>query len=127
VPRLLIVIPVLGESRQLDDTLLSVLENRPANCEILVVHDEPYLDPYELSDEVRFVEVAHGSLAECLNQGFAASRSPVVHVIACGVEVRPGWVDIAMRHFDNPDTGSVAAVLVEKDDDRSIILSAGLE
>jgi hypothetical protein len=31
VPRLSIIIPVVGDSPQLDDTLVSVLENRPAN------------------------------------------------------------------------------------------------
>ena len=60
MPRLSIVIPVLGDPQQLDDTLLSVLENRPANCEILVVHNQPYHDPYNLSDEVRFVEAERG-------------------------------------------------------------------
>jgi len=56
VPRLSIVIPVLGDPRKLDDTLVSVLENRPAHCEILVVHNEPYDDPYQLSNEVCFIE-----------------------------------------------------------------------
>ena len=67
MPRLSIVIPVLGDSQQLDDTLVSVLENRPANCEILVVHNEPYHDPYHLSDEVQFVEAQCGaSMVACI-------------------------------------------------------------
>jgi GT2 family glycosyltransferase len=126
VPRLSIVIPVLGDPQQLDDTLLSVLENRPANCEILVVHNQPYHDPYNLSDEVRFVEAEHGTgMVECLNRGLAASRSPVIHVLTCKAEVCPGWADAALRHFGNPTIAAVAAVVLNRDDRRKVV-SAGL-
>ena len=65
--RLSIIIPVLGNPTRLDDTLVSVLENRPANCEIIVVHTRPYDDPYELSGEVRFLKARRkAGLAECL-------------------------------------------------------------
>lgn len=126
MPRLSIVIAVSGDSQQLDDTLLSVLENRPTDCEILVVHDKPYHDPYNLSDEVRFIEVERGGgLVACLNRGLAASRSPVIHVLACGVEVCPGWADAALDHFRDPDIGAVSALVLDRND-RERIISAGL-
>ena len=126
MPRLSIVTAVLGDPQQMDDTLLSVLENRPADCEIVVVHNQPYRDPYNLSDEVRFVEAPRAAgLVECLNRGLAASRSPVVHVLACGVEVCPGWADAALRHFDDPGIAAVAAIVLDRDD-RGKIVSAGL-
>jgi GT2 family glycosyltransferase len=126
VLRLSIVIPILGDPQQLDDTLVSVLENRPANCEILIVHNEPYHDPYNLSDEVRFVEARRGAgLAECLNQALVASRAPVVHVLACGVEVGAGWADAAMPHFREPAIAAVAATVLHRGDGRKIF-SAGL-
>jgi hypothetical protein len=110
----------------LDDTLVSVLENRPANCEILVFHNRPYHDPYELAGEVRFFEVdSRTTLADCLNLALRASRSPVVHVVTCGVEVFPGWADAAMRHFRDPEVAAVAAVVVDRDDCRKVV-SAGL-
>jgi hypothetical protein len=120
-----IVIPIVGDAQGLDDTLVSVLENRPAHCDVIVVHNQPYHDPYNLSDEVRFVEVDRGAnLAECWNQGFALARSPVVHVLACGVEATPGWTDAAMPHFADPAVAAVAAVVVDRDD-RQKIISAG--
>lgn len=126
MPRLSILIAVSGDSQQLDDTLVSVLENRPSDCEILVVHDKPYHDPYNLSDEVRFVEAeSGGGLVACLNRGLAASRSPVVHVLACGVEVCPGWVDAALGHFRDPDIGAVGALVLDRNDPERIV-SAGL-
>jgi len=126
VSRLSIIIPVLGDGISLDDTLVSVLENRPADSEILVVHNLPYDDPYQLGDEVRFIAAMPGAtLADCLNLGIAASRSPVVHVLACGVEVLPGWADAALRHFRAPTVAAVAAVVLYGDDPQKVV-SAGL-
>ncbi len=124
--RLSIVIPVLGNPRQLDDTLLSVLENRPARCEIVVVHNQPYHDPYHLGSEVRLIAAERGAtMVECLNQGWAASGAPVVHTLTCGVQVCPGWADAALRHFGNPQVAAVAALVVHRHDRRKIV-SAGL-
>ena len=115
MPRLSIIIPLLGDPAQLDDTLVSVLENRPANCEILVVHNEPYDDPYGLAGEVRFLAAAPGAaLAECLNLGLRASRAAVVHVLSCGVEVSPGWAEAAIRHFRDAEVAAVAAVVLSR-------------
>ena len=124
--RLSIVIPVLGDLKPLDDTLVSILENRPANCELLVVHNTPYDDPYGLAGEVQFVQAPEGAgFVECLNLGLSASRAPVVHLLACGVEVRPGWAEAALRHFRNPEVAAVAPVLLHHDDHQTVV-SAGL-
>jgi GT2 family glycosyltransferase len=126
VLRLSIVIPVFGDLKPLDDTLVSILENRPANCELLVVHNAPYNDPYELAGEVQFVQAPKGAgIVECLNLGLSASRAPVVHLLACGVEVRPGWAEVALRHFRNPEVAAVAPVLLHHDDQMTVV-SAGL-
>jgi hypothetical protein len=121
-----IIIPLLGEPNQLDDTLVSVLENRPANCEILVVHARPYDDPYGLAGEVRFFQAPPGAtLAECLNLGLWASRAAVVHVLSCGVEVSPGWAEAAIRHFRDAEVAAVAAVVLSTRESGQVA-SAGL-
>jgi hypothetical protein len=126
VLRLSIVIPVLGDLKPLDDTLVSILENRPANCELLVVHNTPYNDPYELTGEVQFLQAPPGAgFVECLNLGLSASRAPVVHLLACGVEVRSGWADAALQHFRNPEVAAVAPVVLRHDDHQTVV-SAGL-
>jgi hypothetical protein len=126
VLRLSIVIPVLGDQKLLDDTLVSVLENRPANCELLVVHNEPYSDPYELAGEVQFIEAPRGAgLAECLNLGLAASRAPVIHLLSCGVEVCAGWAGAAIRHFRDPEIAAVTPLLLHRDNLETVV-SAGL-
>jgi hypothetical protein len=122
VPRLSIVIPVLGRCNLLDDTLVSVLENRPADCEIVVVHNGPYDDPYGLAGEVRFLQAgSEAGLAECLNLGLSASRAAVIHVLACGVEVFAGWADVALRHFREPRTGALGAVILRRNDLRKVV------
>ena len=81
MPRLSIVIPSVADCNLLEDSLVSVLENRPADCEILVVHNRPYDDPYALAGEVRFLRAnSTAGLAECLDIGAAAARPRHPHV-----------------------------------------------
>lgn len=124
--RLSIIIPLLGDSCRLDETLVSVLENRPPHCEIIVVHNEPYEDPYQLDGEVRFIEAPHrATAAECLNLGLAASRAAVVHVLSCGVEVTPGWSEAAVSRLGDAEVAGVAALILS-DEDSPKVVSAGL-
>ncbi len=116
MPRLSIIIPYMGNAKLLEETLLSVLEHRPRRCEILVVLGRPYDDPYELTDEVRFIEPPRRSgPVRCVNLGIRQSCSSVVHVLACGTTVSPTWTDAAMAHFADSRVGAVAPLVVEAD------------
>jgi hypothetical protein len=122
-----IVIPFLGGVGRLEDTLVSVLENRPADCQILVVLGQPYEDPYALAGEVCFLKArAEFGLMDCIALGIDASRAPIVHVLGCGVEATCGWADAALGHFDDPGIAVVAPLVVNRFDRRKI-LSAGLK
>ena len=96
MPRLAIVISAVGNVQSLEGTLVSVLENRPADCEIVVALNRPYADPYELKGEVRFV-TARGATVAGINQALAATRAPFVHLLASGCQVTEGWTDEAWR------------------------------
>ncbi len=111
MPRLSCVIPVVGSTQDLETTLVSVLEKRPANCEIIVVLGRPYDDPYGLADEVRFVEAIGSGLLACVNLGIRASRGEIVHVLAAGIEASDDWTEAALRHFDDPEVAAVAPVI----------------
>ena len=97
--RLTIIIPAYGRQQDLDDTLLSVLENRPTHCEVLVPHTESYHDPYDLSDEVRFVSVPSVGLVELVNAAIDASQAALVHILQSGTQVTPGWTDAVVDQF----------------------------
>jgi hypothetical protein len=112
VPRLSIIVPHRQDDERLEATILSVLENRPRDCEIIVAHDGSYLDPYQLSDEVIYVQEEQGStLVELLNAGLMAACSPVVCAMLDGVQVTPNWSEAALKHFTRTEVTSVAPQL----------------
>src|SRR6185503_8566 len=100
MPRLSIVIPGIGSVDSLEETLLSVLENRPADCEIIAVLDARYADPYQLQGEVRFVNASSGAnLVRCILTGIDQARSDIVHLLKSGCTVGESWAETAIRHF----------------------------
>jgi hypothetical protein len=125
VPRLSILIPCLGGSAEFDGTLVTVLQNRPPQSEVIVAHTAAYDDPFDLVGEVRFIHCPDdSSLVGLINAGIAAATSPIVHVLACGQEATDGWTDAALAHFrDNEVAAGVPAVM---NADGSRLVSAGV-
>jgi hypothetical protein len=123
-PELSIVVPAPADVQALEETLVSVLENRPTEAEVVVALGCDYADPWSIGEEVRFVRAPHGSsLTACTNIGIAASTGRVVHVLAAGWRATDGWTDGPRAHFAR---GGVAAVvpLVVADNDR--VVAAGI-
>jgi hypothetical protein len=123
VPRLSIVIPCVGGAAEFDGTLVSILQNRPADCEVLVVHTEPYNDPYSLTGEVRFIE-AQESLVGLLNLAVEEAQGEVLHIVGCGLEVIETWTDAALEHFCDPEVAAVSPAIVQAD--RQSLVAAGI-
>ncbi|MFM8635909.1 MAG: hypothetical protein ACKOEX_14060 [Planctomycetia bacterium] len=110
-PRLSIVIPMTSTSTALEETLVSVLENRPDDCEIVVVLSRPYADPWNIGEEVRFVQAPTGAnIVSCVNLGIAASEASVIHVLAAGWRATPGWTDAAVAILEAGEAGAVVPV-----------------
>ena len=120
VLRLSIVIPTSHCQASLESTLISVLENRPANCEIMVACDEAYQDEYGLEDEIRFIRLSGGSGGprwhEMANLGLAESGGDVLHLLQPGVRVEEGWVDSAIEMLDDDSDVAGVCPLVFDDD-----------
>jgi hypothetical protein len=116
VPRLTIVIPCLGGAADFDGTLVSVLQHRPADCEIVVVHRDAYDDPYDLAGEVRFIERADApTLTALINAGLAAARGEILHLVTCGLEATEGWTDDPLSLLDDEEIAAVAPAIVTPD------------
>jgi hypothetical protein len=114
VPRLSIIIPALGDWEALETTLVAVLQNRPPRSEVLVVLSEVYPDPYDLGEEVQFVQSTPGArTVELVNDGTAAARGEVLHVLCCGATVGEGWTDPAVRHFSDPHVAAIAPLVLD--------------
>lgn len=126
MPRLAIVISAVGSVESLEATLVSVLENRPTDSEIVVALDRPYSDPYELADEVRFVRAASRSnRVASINQAIAATRAPFVHLLSAGCTVSENWVEPAMARFGDRRVAAVAPLAMDAEHPTRI-LAAGL-
>ena len=130
MPILSIIIPVPDSTRApdsaelLESTLLTVLENRPDDVEILVVHCGNYTDPYNLTDEVSYVELPrHSTLADCVHAGAEASHGAIVHLLASGMRVQADWMSQVLCCFEDPECGAVSPVIVDQHDR---ILATGL-
>ncbi len=125
--RVAIIIPAIGSIEALERTLVSVLENRPADSEIVVALSHPYEDPYELKGEVQFVQAKRWSRPiDCVNQALDATRAPFVHVLASGCTVSEGWTEAALSRFGDRKVAAVAPLLIDADR-QDTILSAGLQ
>lgn len=123
IPRLSIVIPMMSGTAELEDTLVSVLENRPDESEIVVVLAGPYGDPWNLRDEVRFVQApSHASLVSCVNLGIAASEAAVIHVLNAGWRATPHWTDAPLAILEAGEAGAVVPVV----DDAGRAVSTGV-
>ncbi len=113
--RISIVIAHQNDQR-LEDTLLSVLENRPRDCEIIVAHDGSYTDPYQLADEVLFVETDHhSSRIAKFNEGLYAACAPVVHLLSEGTTVTEGWCDGPVQQILRNHSVAVAPLIQSRD------------
>jgi hypothetical protein len=122
VPKLSIVLPVLGQFAPFEETLLSVLENRPGHCEIVAVLNGPYDDPYRLADEVRFVTARNGAdWIESANAGIEQSRSPFIALLTCGVRVTQRWAGAALRQFGDPQVASVTPLVLDAGDPGQVV------
>ncbi|NDC53499.1 MAG: hypothetical protein EBZ74_04225 [Planctomycetia bacterium] len=112
-----IVIPAPADVASLEETLVSVLEKRPVDAEVIVALGCPYDDPWGIADEVTFVRAPVGSsLVACVNVGVAASRAEVVHILAAGWRATVGWTDGPLARFDDAALAAVVPLTVAADD-----------
>ena len=111
VPRLSIIIAHQNDQR-LENTLLSILENRPRDSEIIVAHDGSYADPYQLADEVLFVETdERSSKVSKLNEALYAACAPVVHILGEGMQVSEGWCEGAVARIQREQIAAVSPLV----------------
>lgn len=109
--RLSIVVPIGRDLAAFERTLISVLENRPTGCEVLVAHDGRYDDPFHLCDEVRFVVAESNGLIDLVSTAASEASGRFVHVLADGLQATLGWTEEALEKFEHGDAGVVAPVI----------------
>ena len=85
-----------------------------------MAHDGSYSDPFELSDEVRFVEGESTDLMHLVAAGANNAGGRFVHVLADGLEATIGWTDEALEKFEHFDAGCVIPVIRQASNDRVV-------
>ncbi|RLS33674.1 MAG: glycosyltransferase family 2 protein [Planctomycetota bacterium] len=117
-----IVIPAPSNTAALEETLLSVLENRPDDCEVVVALGCDYDDPWNIAEEVRFVRAPVGAgIVTCINAGIAETEGEIIHVLAAGWRATPGWTDAARARFASPSTGVVTPLGIDAADAQRVV------
>lgn len=112
--RLSIVVACFDRTDLLEETLISVLQNRPRSSEVVVVHDGRYQDPYDLKDEVCFISVSPGTgWVGSIEAGLAEAQGEIVHILGAGVLPQADWTESALGYFDDPAIGSVCPLLID--------------
>jgi hypothetical protein len=122
VSRLALIIPVVGSTEGLESTLLSVLERRPDDCEVIVATGVPYDDPYKLQGEIQILPAPPGAgLVECANLAIKSTTAPIVHILGVGAQATDGWADRAARHFENPRVAAVVPFVHSLENPKSLL------
>ncbi len=114
--KLTIVVPYDGQSTALEETLVSLLENRPDESEIMVVLNCAYENTYDLDeDEVCFMQnpvpESERFFESAVHSGILRSAGEIVHIVPCGSLVESGWADAAVRLFVEPRVACVIPLL----------------
>ena len=78
----------MGDERLFDQTLASILRNRSAKSEILVIHDGTYQDPHGLSDEITFASTEkRPDLIAMFNRGVSLATGDLLALIRPGIVI----------------------------------------
>ncbi|MEL6107054.1 MAG: hypothetical protein AAFU85_13505 [Planctomycetota bacterium] len=112
IPRVSIIVPFRGNDALFEETLLSVLENRPAGCEVVVAHNGTYTDPFQLGDELRFAIARSSNLVDLVRDAYETTQSQFVHVIAPGLRAKPDWICEALQPFESNRVAAVVPTIV---------------
>lgn len=113
--RLSVVVFRDGQDEPFEETLASVLQFRPEDCQILAVYAGRYDDPYSICDEVDLIGTPAGSsLSQMLNAGLTAARGDVLHVLGAGLVVNEGWCEPALRQMREPGVAMVAPLIADR-------------
>lgn len=87
MPRLSIIIPHRRNDVELENTILSVLENKPSDSEVIVVHDGSYANPYQLQDEVLLIRDQSSTDVGMINRALMVARAQIVCLLCNGATV----------------------------------------
>jgi hypothetical protein len=128
--RFSIIVPGIGSNSRFEETLASVLRYRPDHCQIIVVHQQPYQDPYGLEREVDFIEISavenSDGVIPMFNAGVQASRGTLIGFLRPGTHVTQNWDALVDRAFEDSEVAAVTPALIASSD-MTRLVAAGVQ
>lgn len=113
-----IIVPVLGDHREFESTLASVLRYLPDRSEVLVPCAQDYSDPFGIGTEVSLLRLPdrdRDPLVHYWRAGLTATRFPLVAWFLPGIELHQGWERPVLAGFRDPGVAVVSPRLVAGD------------
>jgi GT2 family glycosyltransferase len=118
---LTVLIPTYNGLHHLQSCLPSVRRHMPLHTQVLVVDDGSTDGTADWAQQ-NFPEVellslpANGGFCQAVNAGLEHARGDVVELLNNDTEVCTGWAEAALRHFADPTVGSVAPLVLRRDE-----------
>ncbi len=115
MPRLSIIVPYLENDAQFESTILSILENRSTDFELIIPHRGDFSDPYRLGgDEAVLIECSPSdSLITRINLATSAACSAVVETLLPGTVVQSGWAEAGLSLLSDSSVHAVCMPLID--------------
>ena len=120
-PRFSIIIPVVGQPSALDETLASILRDLGEDCEVVLVHDGTFEDPYNIADELTVIDAQTKRLAAQVSIAVKQSAGQIIAIVRPGVELPEQWTNVVAAAFEDPTVASAAPILVAQSKSQSIV------
>ncbi len=107
-----VVIPAWNEERHIGQTLSSVARAREASkhkVEVVIVDNGSGDDTVGIAEHAgaRVVSEPQKGVSHARQRGLEEAEAPVLIGTDCDTEVPEQWVDLHMRHYDDPDVVGV--------------------
>ena len=120
-PFVSIIVPVYNEEKVVVDSVKSLLELDYSNYEIIIVNDGSTDKTKEVAKtlvgyqkglkgdiKVSLINKPNGGKSQALNAGIKHSKAEIVLCMDGDSQLTPNSVNVAVRHFTNPEIGAVA-------------------
>lgn len=118
-PRVSIIVPAYNEGKVIEAALTSMLELTYPNYEVLFIDDGSTDDTFLIAE--RLAATSNGRLkvfrqpnqgkSQALNLGLRIAKNPLVLCVDADSTIRPGGLEQAVLHFNDPKVAAVAGVV----------------
>ena len=120
MPRLSVIVPFTGDERRFDTTLVSILQHRHKRCEVVIAHDDSWIDHWDIAGEEGVTLAAAGPaksvaapMVQLLSAGLQTAAGEFVGICQPGITFAANWQPQVLSTFSDPAVASVTPTIVD--------------